>query len=203
MEPFDEQKATEAAWVFLRSNTTASLKFNENMYELSYVIAPDGRLVISAMVAMLQPCDTVMFIPEYEEGCMELHVSLTQFIESGADGLLADRWKIYHGEPPDVQWAVVDIDAARFHELFIDGEGLCKENPLASIEHAICKECNDNFKKHVREVCLHRTNVDVTDPVVVGVDPLGIDVRAPFGIIRIPTERPFASLEDVMSTFNR
>ena len=200
MEQYDDQKASDAAWAFLRSNTTASLKFGENMYEVSYVIASDGRLVISAMVAMLQPCDTTMYIPEYIDDCMELHVTLTQFKEMGEEGILADRWQIYHGEPPDVQWAVIEIDAARFHEMFVDGEGLCRQNELAELESAICKSLNEH-EDAVRRGGLSKTNIDVTNPLVVGVDPLGVDIRAPFGIVRVQADVPFASLEDVQSFF--
>lgn len=198
MEPFEEAKITDAAWAFLRGNTTATIKFGEHSKDVSYVICPSGELVIPAMVAMLQPSDTIMYVPDYSEDCMEMHVSLRQFSGTGESGILADRWNVYHGDSPDVQWALVDIDAARFHEMFIDGEGLTRENPLAEIEHSICKQINAN-KEAIRSICLAKTNVDVTDPVVVGVDPLGLDVRAPFGIVRVPTDTPFATSDDVLA----
>jgi hypothetical protein len=199
LEEYDEQQMSDAAWNFLRSNSTVSVEFGENTIDVSYVIIPDGRLVIPAMVAMLQPCDIVMYVPQYMNDCMEMHVSISQFAEQGKEGTFADRWRVYHGEPPDTQWAFVDIDAVRFHELFIDGEGLCRENPLAELESSICKSLNSHQDK-LRDVCKEKTNVEITSPFVVGVDPLGIDIRAPFGIVRIPAEQPFTSAEDV-STF--
>ena len=200
MDKYDEQQASDGAWAFLRSNSTASLAFGENNFDLSYIIIPDGRLVISAMVAMLQPCDTVMYVPQYEDGCMEIHVSLMQFTASGENGVFADRWQVYHGEPPDTQWAFVDIDAARFHAMFIDGESLRRENVLANNEHKICKTLNEKLNI-VRQVCASNTNVDVKNPFVVGVDSLGVDIRAPFGIVRISAEVPFTSSDDVLSFF--
>jgi hypothetical protein len=200
MEEYDEQQAEQGAWAFLRSNSTTSISFGDNNIDVSYVIIPDGRLVISAMVAMLQPCDIVMFVPEYADGCMEMHISLEQFFDTGENGVFADRWQIYHGEPPDTQWAFVDIDAARFHDLFVDGEALRQENKLATVERVICKTLNEN-QDVIRQVCTSNTNVEVTDPFVVGVDQLGVDIRAPFGIIRIPAEKPFASSEDVIAFF--
>lgn len=139
-----------------------------------------------------------MYVPDYSEDCMEIHVSLHKFDDSGKGGLLSDRWNVYHGDSPDVQWALVDIDAARFHEMFIDGEGLCRENPLAEFENSICKQINENTE-YIRGLCLSKTNVDVTDPVVVGVDPLGIDVRAPFGIVRIIADSAFTSAHDLLA----
>ena len=200
MEEYDEQQAADGAWAFLRSNSTASLSFGEINIDVSYIIIPDGRLVIPAMVAMLQPCDMVMYVPEYAEGCMELHVSLEQFDETSEDGTFADRWQVYHGEPPDTQWAFVDIDAARFHEMFVDGEALLRENTLATVEHALCKTLNEQ-QDIVRQVCTSKTNVDVTNPFVVGIDPLGVDIRAPFGIVRIPADSPFTSSDNVLGFF--
>jgi hypothetical protein len=200
MEEYDEKQAANNAWAFLRSNSTASLSFGENNFETSYIIIPDGRLVISAMVAMLQPCDMVMYVPEYADGCMEMHVSLEQFKEDAENGGFADRWQVYHGEPPDTQWAFVDIDAARFHEMFIDGESLLRENALSAFEHTLCKTLNEH-QDVVRKVCTSKTNVEVTNPFVVGVDPLGIDIRAPFGIVRVPADCPFDSSEDVLGFF--
>lgn len=198
----DEAKIAEVAWSFLRSNTTATLKFGEHTHDLSYVVLPTGELIIPVMIAMLQPCDTVMFIPEYNEDCMELHVSLRQFTPTGEQAIFADRWNVYHGISPDVQWALVDIDAARFYEMFIDGEYLCRKNPIAEIEISVCKELNLNQRDAVRSTCLARTNVTVADPVVVGVDPLGVDIRASFGIVRIPAIVPFSSADDVFSFFS-
>jgi len=199
LEPFDEEQVTDAAWTFLRSNTTATLKFGEHMHEVSYVIANDGLLVIPAMVAMLQLCDTVMYVPEYGEDCMEMQVSLQEFKPEGSFGLLADRWEVYHGTPPDVQWASVEIDAARFHDMFVDGECLQRQNPLSHLEASMCKELNDNHRTNVKQTCVAIAKIDVISPVVVGVDPLGLDVRATFGIVRIPSSMPLASLDDVVA----
>ncbi len=199
MEAFDEQQIADAAWLFLRSNSTATVKWNEHMHDISYVINHEGVLVIPAMVAMLQPSDIVMFVPEYCEDCIEMHVSLQEFKEEGEHASLADRWQVYHGVSPDVQWATLEIDAARFHEAFVDGEQLQRENPLFEIEPALCKVLNENHVEHLVEICKKYTNVAVQDPVVVGVDPLGFDIRASFGIIRVPADSPFTTSDDVIT----
>ncbi len=201
VEEYNEQEVARVAWAFLRSNSTCTLRFGENMQDMSYVIAPSGELVISAMVAMLQPCDTIMYVPDYGDDCMEMHVSLEQFSEEGSDGFLADRWQVYHGEPPDMQWARVNIDAARFHEMFIDGEYLQQENVLQDDEAQLCKTLNQTCIDRVSEVCKTKTSVDVEEPVVVGVDSLGLDVRATFGIVRVPFDSPVQTGDDVIGMF--
>ena len=199
MESFDEQQVADAAWSYLRSNSTATIKFDEHTHDVSYVINHEGVLVIPAMVAMLQPCDIVMFIPEYCEDCIEMHVSLQKFKEEGEHASLADRWQVYHGVSPDVKWAMLEIDAARFHEAFIDGEQLKRENPLGDFEPLLCRELNERHVDHVQEICKTQSNVAVPEPVVVGVDQLGIDIRASFGIIRVPAATPFATHDDVIT----
>lgn len=201
MEEYNEQEVARTAWGFLRSNSTCTLRFGENMQDMAYVIAPSGELVISAMVAMLQPCDNIMYVPDYGDDCMEMHVSLEQFSEEGSCGYLADRWQVYHGEPPDMQWAKVNIDAARFHEMFIDGEYLQQENILKDSEASLCKTLNASHLEQVKTKCMTMANVEVHDPIVVGVDSLGIDIRATFGIVRVPFDMPVSSSDEVVQLF--
>ena len=171
------------------------------MQEMSYVISPSGELVVSVMVAMLQPCDTIMYVPDYSDDCMEMHVSLEQFSEDGSEGALTDRWQVYHGEPLDMQWAKVNIDAARFHEMFIDGEYLQQANLLQDDETSLCKTLNQNHIEKVCGMCFAKTKVEIEEPVVVGVDSLGLVVRATFGIVRVPFDTPMQSSDDVLAMF--
>ena len=198
MEEINEQAIRDVAWAFLRCNSTASLRFGEHLHNIVFAIGHQGEIVISAMYAMLQPCDTILYVPDYSEDCMEMHVSIRQFSEHGEEGHLADRWQVYHGTPPDVQWAILEVDAARFHEMFIDGEGLQRENPFASEEPALCKQLNTSHQAQVVKACSTNTHVDVKNPLVVGIDPLGIDVRASHGIIRIQFETELHNTSDVL-----
>ena len=92
---------------------------------MPYVVSPaDGRLVAPVMVAMLQAEETVLFVPEVGEGALELLVTLYEFDEHGPEGGLTDRWRIHHGEPSDVRWAHLDLDAAKHDGVVIDGDAL-------------------------------------------------------------------------------
>ena len=84
--------------------------------------------------------------------------------------------------------------------MFIDGETLRRNNELAVDEHALCKTLNEH-QDVVRKVCTSKTNVEVANPFVVGVDSIGVDIRAPFGIVRVPAGSPFDSSEDVLVFF--
>jgi hypothetical protein len=190
--------SVQSAIDFLRAHARGDLRFDEHIEPVKYVIAPNGRLVISAMVAMLRAIDTVLVVPEDRDDAMEVMVSVEEFDERGPAEIaaLADRWRIYHGEPKDVRWGLLTIDAARFKGMFIDGEGLQLINPLADVEAQICREMNREHIDALRRLCATRGNMEVENPIMVGLDPHGLDIRAMFDIVRVPFARPAMSADD-------
>jgi len=194
----DANSVIDKAWAFLRGHTRADLRFDEHMRPVKYVIAPDGRPAAPVMVAMLQAMDGVLFIPEYVDDSMELHVTILQFEERGPDAAVADRWRIYHGEPDDVRWAYLKVDAARFTGMVIDGDALEKPNTLANDEARLCRELNQKTDL-LRRLCEHYGTMRVEQPVMVGIDPLGIDLRARFDVVRVPASRPMRNADEAIS----
>jgi len=185
----------ERAFAFLRGHFTGELQFDENLRPIQYIIAPDGRMVASVMVAMLQSIDTMVYVPECVDGSMEVQVTLEQFDESGKLGHLADRWRIYHGEPQDVRWAFLDVDAARYAETIIDGTAFLRPNPLAKVEAHLCWEINRQRAADLLAICRHFAHTKEAHPIMVGIDPLGIDIRRTFDVIRIDTPEPMPDEE--------
>jgi hypothetical protein len=179
--------AVEAAIDFLRSHTRGDLRFDGNFRPIKYVIAPeDGRLVAPVMVAMLRSVDTALLVPEDVDGALELMVTLEEFDErDSAHAALADRWRICHGAPEDVRWALMTIDAARFQGLFIDGEAFRESNPLQAGEAQLCRAMNNEHIDGLRRLCAERGGMSVENPVMVGLDQRGINVRAMFDIVRV------------------
>lgn len=192
----ETDSAIEQAYAFLRGHATADLRFDEHLRPIKYVITPDGQLAAPVMVAMLQAVDTVLFVPDCSEDAMELLVTLTQFDERGSAGAAADRWRIYHGEPEDVRWAFMSIDTARFDGIVIDGGALMRSNPLAADEARICRHMNQDHVDDLRLLCKRFAAFEVEQPVMVGIDPLGIDVRARFDILRVPATEPMHTPDD-------
>jgi hypothetical protein len=190
-EHMDRPPSIDEAYEFLRGHTTADLRFDEHTRPIKYVISPgDGRLVAPVMVAMLQSADTVLFVPDFADEAMEIQVTLEPFEEHGSRGALADRWRIYHGEPHDVRWALLSIDAARYAGLVIDGRALMRPNPLAAAEGRICRDMNQD-RDTLRRLCAHfsPTHMEIESPIMVGIDPSGFDVRARFDVVRVHSLR--------------
>jgi len=191
----------ETAYAYLRRHYSGDLRFDEHFRPVRYVFAPDGALVTPVMAAMLASYDTVLFVPECVDDALEVQVTAEQFDEQDASGgALADRWRIYHGEPEDVYWAKLVIDAARFEGHVIDGEALMRENPLGEHESTLCRSINTDHRDDLKLLCEHFAQTDVAQPIAVGLDALGLDVRRKFDCIRIPFDKPQESAEQARST---
>jgi hypothetical protein len=199
----NEQVAAEEAHVFLRSHSKGELRFDEHCRPLKYVIAPDGRLVAPVMYAMLQCVDSVLFIPELVEDAMEVQVTPSPLDAAGPDAGLTDRWRIYHGDPQDTHWARFEIDAARFNKWVIDGTALVRVNPLSAEEPRLCREINRDHADTLRRFCTQTAGLDVEAPTLVGVDPLGFDVRRRFDVVRAAAPGPMTTPDEVLSTLLR
>ncbi len=186
-KPFDEgDAAIEEAYGLLRSWTQGLFRFDEHVHSLKYVIAPDGRLVAPVMVAAMQTPDTALFIPDDEAPVLELLLSLEGFEEEGDMGSLADRWRIHHGIEEDINWAVMDIDMVRISGVVIDGEAIVRINPFMDVEADLCRTINGLGEATLQRICKGHIDVDVEHPRAVAIDPLGLDVRARFDVLRLP-----------------
>ncbi|MSR29423.1 MAG: hypothetical protein EXS03_07625 [Phycisphaerales bacterium] len=175
----------EEAYSWLRSHLCGYLRFDGERIPLKIAPLPDGGFVAPVMVAMLMAADTVLELPDDGEQDLHLMVSLEKFDErSDAQGR-ADRWRTYHGSPPDVNWARIVIDACKFRGYFIDGEVFLRPNPLASKEGAICRTINATLQDTLRGAIRVQWATDAINQTLVGVDPWGFDVRREHDIVRL------------------
>jgi len=201
-----EAEIITGARAFLRANLTGTIGFDEEFIPIKVVVAPDGALVAPVMVAMLRALDVVIFLPAEDDAAMQLQVTLEEIQDSGEHAALCDRWRIYHGEPEDVRWARISIDAAKFDGRMFDGLALMEPNALAEAEPRICRKVNSEMRGLLKQACLRVAEVEIEDPRLVGVDPLGFDVRGRFDVVRLDADPEivdesdaFAALEELAS----
>jgi hypothetical protein len=186
----EEQALLTHARHTLRSWTSGLLRFDEHVCPIKYVVAPDGRLVTPAMVAMLSTLDTALHIPEEDPNSLQLLVELHEFDANGPDGGLADRWRIYHGTPDDLRWAIMDIDLARYRGGAIDGEAMITPNPLAEVEPKICSLINAEHGDVLKQAIASQLNINPTTAMAVGVHADGLDVRCDHDVVHLPMSLP-------------
>ena len=194
-----EEAILNEARAFLRANLSGLIGFDGEFVPIKFVIAPDGALVAPVMVAMLRSFDIVLFLPDESDTSMQVQVTLEEIKDSGEFAALCDRWRIYHGEPEDVRWARFTIDAAKFDGRMYDGLALSEANRLADAEARICKRVNSEMRDALKDACRHNAELEVEDPRLVGVDPLGFDVRARFEIVRLDCDPPITDEADAIA----
>jgi hypothetical protein len=183
---------------YLRTHLTGLIGFDGEFVPIKLVVAPDGALVAPVMVAMLRSFDTALFLPDEGEDAMHMQVTLEEIQDRGEHAALCDRWRIYHGEPDDVRWARISIDAAKFRGLMFDGLALMRPNTLADIESKICRRVNAEMREALKSAVAAVVGLEVEDPRLVGVDPLGFDVRGRFDVVRLPADPLISGGDDAV-----
>ena len=175
----------EEACTLLQGWYKGDLRFDDNIVPCRFVRTDEGRLVAPVMVAALHTADTVLMIPDEHAPVLELLLSMAPFEESGPDGRWADRWRIYHGEEEDINWAFFDIDMGRMSGIVIDGDALLRANPLAEEEAGVPGDqrtrARGPAKACVASGLNRRSSIRSS-----WADPDGMDVRATFDVLRIP-----------------
>jgi hypothetical protein len=194
-DPIDLTVAIE----FLRGHLSGLLRFDGDMRPVKIIVDREGRLFAPVMVAMIRSVDTVMCVPDDGDEAMQMQVTLEEVAEDGPHAALCDRWKAYHGDPPDVRWARMSIDAARWDGLFIDGDALMVPNALADAEPGILREINRGPVACRQAACRRHGGHEIEKPVVVGVDPGGFDVRGLFGTVRVPADTQIRDLSSAVA----
>jgi hypothetical protein len=105
-------------------------------------------------------------------------------LEDWRNSAEADRWQAYHGRPGWSTWARLRVESGRSGGWVFDGEAVRSPNHLAPAEPRLCRAANADRAALRRGVeKLLGTNVD--EPLVVGVDPVGVDVRTRLGVTRL------------------
>lgn len=144
-----------------------------------------GRVVFPCPPIVLEADELVLHVPEERDDALQALLS-AEPIDPSADA--ADRWSACFGTPRFPRWASCRVESARLGDAVIDGDALHLVNPLLAFEPALCRRVNADPAALTR-LCRRLAGVDVPGATCVGVDPGGIDVRARFGIVRLPFPR--------------
>lgn len=94
------------------------------------------------------------------------------------------RFEIYHGRAKEAAWAVATVEALRYHGEPFDSKEIVLTDEIIGLEPGLCRELNAD-PEALRAACAGPAGGTIEEPVAVGIDPDGIDVRARFGIVRL------------------
>ena len=177
---------TPEALARLRRHHEGVLLADGRPHPVRFVFASaSGRVVSPISSEALDAEELVLFAPDESDDAMQLLLEPAPDSPHPSD---RDRHLAYHGQPRHRAWLHADIVALRWAHEIIDGDGLTVPNPLRADEPDLCRLLNEN-RDALRELCSRHAAVTPTEPVAVGVDPDGIDVRARFGVVRVAFDR--------------
>lgn len=167
----------------IRSHTNGTLLCDGTPTPASYIIDPStGGLVLSVDHDMLGSDDCVLAIPEDSFSCP---IRVTLSIEEMPESIASDRYLAYHLRQDRPVWARGKIAFAKIDSGGVaDGDALMTPNPLNDAIPHLCKRLNAD-QGALREVCKLMTGAKIDEPVAVGVDDEGSDIRADFGVVRM------------------
>ncbi|HRJ50551.1 MAG: hypothetical protein KF787_04550 [Phycisphaeraceae bacterium] len=169
----------------LRGHHGGSLRIADRVTKVAYVIDPGTGCPVVPLAAdgAEAPTDEeasslVLMIPDEDEASLQLLCSAADLDARTHES--PDRHMIYHGPSRERRWALLRVEAARMENKVFDPLLIVAPNPLRVAEARLCKRFNamaESVKDLARRVIFKGTDVGV----MVGVDPLGIDVRTRFG----------------------
>lgn len=181
----------------LRRFREATLAFNDRRAPVQFVIdRATGRLVMPVEPAAARHADLTLYAPS-ESDC-DITILLAPSPIPRPEGSEAvDRWSVYHGPAlTAVTWTASRILGIKSmtdtESTVMDEHALTIPNALGSAEFRIVRTANADrplLARAARAIAA----IDLDDAVCVGADPDGIDIRAPFGIVRL--EFPYAAAD--------
>lgn len=152
-------------------------------FDCRYIIDGDsGELVIGIERTALDADELTLCLPD---DTFNAEATLLVHTRDAAEDRWTDRHLAYHPDarPPVLARASVDSAKLRDGDV-VEGAHLALSNPLLPAEPGLCKSLNAD-RDALRRLCGLMTGTEPEQPVAVGVDRFGIDVRGRFGIIRL------------------
>ncbi len=167
----------------LRTHHRCVVIASAQAWDLPFVLDPhSGDLVVACPQALGDAGEVGLGVPDDSPDSLQFHALAAAIDTPDA----ADRFRAYHGRAPDRRLsshARLRVMAAKRGRDVLDLDRGALANPLAGDLAALCRLANDDTPSLAAliERAAHRA---AAEPVAVGVDPMGIDVRTRTGLVR-------------------
>jgi len=181
----------------IRTYYRGLLRAGERVEHVRFVVDPvTGGIVLPAHPAALEEESITLHVPDECDAGVGLLMEFVPIEDPGLDAL-CDRWRIYHMKPDEACWLRCRVETVRLMDDVMVGDDLGLPNPLAAAEPALCRRAN------ARPVADPKSLKDPKTPVVVGVDPEGMDVRVASDIVRVWFSERAETPEAAAATIDR
>jgi hypothetical protein len=178
----------------LRAHHEGTLLFADRSEPVRFVIDPASGQPVMPVPGFVLSCDAVTLCAPDDSfdnpDCLQV---LAEPVEVDPQREPAcDRHAAYFGRPAHARFARLTVHSVKRLGEVIDGDLVRLANPLARHEGALCKLANA-APDLVADLVARASATRPEHPMVVGVDPWGIDVRARFGVIRVEFPAPVST----------
>jgi len=172
----------------LRRHHEGTLQHHERVQQVRLVIeASSGRIVMPVEPALAaagaEGAEMLLWLPGESDWDAQASI-VPRPIDRPESVEAVDRWAAYHGTTTLTAWARCELDGLKTEVQVFGPEDVQIPNALGRDEYPLIRHANTE-RERLCAACKKHAAVPVADPLCVGVDPFGLDVRARFGIVRL------------------
>ncbi|MFT5423387.1 MAG: hypothetical protein ACI89L_001164 [Phycisphaerales bacterium] len=174
----------------LRAHAAGILRCDETPEPIRFVYSRQDQGVILPLEPRLLDSDQFLLCLPDDSFDLSVRALLHVVALNDEREIDRDRHMAYHGSTTEGVWVLGRIEHAHSASgLVIDGELLTEPGSLAADEPRLCKRLNADRAALADAIELF-AGVRIAEPLAVGVDPHGFDVRARHGIVRVAFPSP-------------
>jgi len=178
----------------IRAHHEATLLYDQTPLETRFIVDPrTGDLLVAIEEEALSADDVVLACPR---DAFDTPIRISVALSDTVSEEQRDRYTAYMLPTSPAPLAAASIAFAKLDsgEVFEPGE-LALVNPLVDGMGPLCKRLNED-RAALAGLCRTLSGVDFEDPIAVGVDELGIDVRARHGVARLDLPSPVKDADE-------
>lgn len=171
----------------LRAHRAGVLLVDGMPRTVRYVLDPrDSAPVLSTARDAADADDLTLCVPDdaADDAAQFAGALVTLDPEASAHAALVDRWMIYHGKPDVPAFFRLQVDGVKHAGVVFEADAALAPNAFAHDEARVCRELNADPHR-VRRLCRAALDDAPERPLVVGIDPDGLDVRGQHRVFRV------------------
>jgi len=167
----------------VRSHHEATLLCDGVAHETRCLIDPgSGDLIVTVQEDALDADDASLAMPR---DSFDTPVRLSVELLGDTSEEQRDRFVAYHLPSVAPRYALACVSFAKLDSgEVLERDQLALSNPLSHAVGALCRVLNED-RSRLSALCAALSGTEISDPLAVGVDDTGIDIRATHGIVRL------------------
>ena len=184
----------------LRSAWTATLLYDGTAFDTKCMLDPKtGDFIVAIVDDALEASDITLASPR---DSFDARVRIAVELSNAVSEEQRDRFTAYHLPATTPLLAIGTYEYAKLDSGEVVTPDQCPLiNPLISVMGSLCRVLNSD-RQRLSKLCNTLSGVKHEEPIAVGVDDSGIDIRASFGLVRLSLPEPISDPESALDVIN-